>query len=621
MKKVQRLLSMTDGDERKHVLDYTHVDLHYVEDQRKNLLTKFNSLNQELSSCKSEFSDFKNTKALNCSLQYEISRLYQENESLKDEISDLKKVIEKWTSSKVMLDQLLTKQVPGNIVHALGGRGKRKDAVSLKEEPLPPLPMLSGAEHIGTLKDVITLTNLTQTSSVSKKTKKVPDKESSVKQLLLTLMEEVRGLKEQINPPSDNYATILQTRSSKSTKGKQNTWFGPWKHCGVRFSLSKDCYIKPKCSTCGSTDHLTKEHPEQTIVKKTMAKLKAQSSQGSSSRKALKIPKPFIPCKYYEFNNHHSNECEYYPRCDLCGSIAHETTDCVKNSSSNNRKPRIANHSCSIHMTGVKHYLHKYSKKSGPKAVFGDNSSGDTEGYGLVNCNGITFTKGIIFNQNNEVVLIAPRRRDVYVIDMSYYNEERQWQLSLHSIKTGEAVNTACYTQNRSIIVKSHGKTVYDVFKGRSIDISYFHMFGCPVHIHNHRDHLGKFDEKANGALFLSYSPVAKAFRVFNIRRQEMEETYHVIFSEDDEAITKSSTEGDEINFDENRSFHHDEFLIPYNNSEFSSTYFSMTTIASVTTRSRIKDSKYVSAHKCLYVNFLSKIKPNKLIEALEEEG
>ncbi|GKB60851.1 retrovirus-related pol polyprotein from transposon TNT 1-94 [Tanacetum coccineum] len=48
--KVQRLLSMTDGDERKNVLDYTHVDLHYVEDQRKSLLSKFNSLNQELSS-------------------------------------------------------------------------------------------------------------------------------------------------------------------------------------------------------------------------------------------------------------------------------------------------------------------------------------------------------------------------------------------------------------------------------------------------------------------------------------------------------------------------------------------------------------------------------------------
>ncbi|GJV11925.1 hypothetical protein Tco_1353466 [Tanacetum coccineum] len=104
---------------------------------------------------------------------------------------------------------------------------------------------------------------------------------------------------------------------------------------------------------------------------------------------------------------------------------------------------------CSRHMTGVKQYLHRYSKESGPKVVFGDNSSGDTEGYGSVNYNEITFTRvayvnGLrhnlinisqlcdanfevvfiktqktILNQNNEVVLIAPRRRDVYVIDMS----------------------------------------------------------------------------------------------------------------------------------------------------------------------------------------------------------
>ncbi|GJT67303.1 hypothetical protein Tco_1018783 [Tanacetum coccineum] len=37
----------------KHVLDYTHVDLHYIDDQRKNMLSKFNSLNQELSSSES----------------------------------------------------------------------------------------------------------------------------------------------------------------------------------------------------------------------------------------------------------------------------------------------------------------------------------------------------------------------------------------------------------------------------------------------------------------------------------------------------------------------------------------------------------------------------------------
>nr|GFA14128.1 retrovirus-related Pol polyprotein from transposon TNT 1-94 [Tanacetum cinerariifolium] len=94
----------------------------------------------------------------------------------------------------------------------------------------------------------------------------------------------------------------------------------------------------------------------------------------------------------------------------------------------------------------------EYSKESSSKVVFGDNSSCDTEGYGSVNYNGITFirvayvnglkhnsfsqlgdtnfkvlftkTRVTIFNHNNEVFLIAPRRRDAYVIEMSSYNEE-----------------------------------------------------------------------------------------------------------------------------------------------------------------------------------------------------
>nr|GEU48607.1 hypothetical protein [Tanacetum cinerariifolium] len=35
MKNLHRLLSITDGDEKKHVLDYTYVDLHYVKDKQE----------------------------------------------------------------------------------------------------------------------------------------------------------------------------------------------------------------------------------------------------------------------------------------------------------------------------------------------------------------------------------------------------------------------------------------------------------------------------------------------------------------------------------------------------------------------------------------------------------
>ncbi|GJZ41174.1 hypothetical protein Tco_0588060 [Tanacetum coccineum] len=177
MKKVHRLLSMTDSDDRKHVLDYTHVDLIYVEDQRKNMVNKYNLLKQELSLHKSELSNLKNIVSINCSFQNEVIRVNLENESLKDEISDLKRVIEKWTCSKVTLDQLLSEQIHGNIVKALGGKGRRKENNPSKEvlftkadEPLPPLPKLTGADPSGASKNLKSSNKVLQTYVIKKKT-------------------------------------------------------------------------------------------------------------------------------------------------------------------------------------------------------------------------------------------------------------------------------------------------------------------------------------------------------------------------------------------------------------------------------------------------------------------
>nr|GEV98992.1 uncharacterized mitochondrial protein AtMg00810-like [Tanacetum cinerariifolium] len=208
-------------------------------------------------------------------------------------------------------------------------------------------------------------------------------------------------------------------------------------------------------------------------------------------------------------------------------------------------------------------------------------------------------------------------------------------------------------------------------------------------------DHLGKIYEKEDDGFFLGYSSVAKAFRVFNIMRQEIEETFHVTFSEDDEAISQTSTEGDAIKFNEVNFFLDDEFSKPRTSSTLcidslipnikdvvpaldeavhpkSAATFESTDLqkddkdepiddqpllqvnspladsvsgppvpqdkwsrekhivlvniigeplAVITTKSKIRDLKATSAHECLYVNFLLEIKPKKLIKALEEEG
>ncbi|GJU83701.1 putative ribonuclease H-like domain-containing protein [Tanacetum coccineum] len=44
-----------------------------------------------------------------------------------------------------------------------------------------------------------------------------------------------------------------------------------------------------------------------------------------------------------------------------------------------------------------------------------------------------------------------------------------------------EAVNTACYVQNKVLVVKPHNKTPYELFHGRTPTLSFMRPFGCPV--------------------------------------------------------------------------------------------------------------------------------------------
>ncbi|GJR21938.1 ribonuclease H-like domain-containing protein [Tanacetum coccineum] len=94
-----------------------------------------------------------------------------------------------------------------------------------------------------------------------------------------------------------------------------------------------------------------------------------------------------------------------------------------------------------------------------------------------------------------------------------------------------EAVNTACYVQNRVLVVKPHNKTQYELFNGRTPTLSFMRPFGCHVTILNTIDHLGKFDGKADEGFFVRYSVNSKAFREFNSRTRIVEENLHIRFS------------------------------------------------------------------------------------------
>nr|GFB68663.1 retrovirus-related Pol polyprotein from transposon TNT 1-94 [Tanacetum cinerariifolium] len=95
-----------------------------------------------------------------------------------------------------------------------------------------------------------------------------------------------------------------------------------------------------------------------------------------------------------------------------------------------------------------------------------------------------------------------------------------------------EAVNTACYVQNRMLVTKPHNKTPYELLHGRLPSIGFMRPFGCPVTILNTLDPLGKFQGKVDEGFLVGYSVCIKAFRVFNSRTCIVQETLHVNFLE-----------------------------------------------------------------------------------------
>ncbi|GJU86338.1 retrovirus-related pol polyprotein from transposon TNT 1-94 [Tanacetum coccineum] len=61
-----------------------------------------------------------------------------------------------------------------------------------------------------------------------------------------------------------------------------------------------------------------------------------------------------------------------------------------------------------------------------------------------------------------------------------------------------EAVATACYTKNRSIIRLRHGKTPYEILHDKLPDLLFFHVFGALCYPTNDSENLGKLQPKAD---------------------------------------------------------------------------------------------------------------------------
>nr|GFC33976.1 retrovirus-related Pol polyprotein from transposon TNT 1-94 [Tanacetum cinerariifolium] len=69
-----------------------------------------------------------------------------------------------------------------------------------------------------------------------------------------------------------------------------------------------------------------------------------------------------------------------------------------------------------------------------------------------------------------------------------------------------EAIATACFTQNRSIIHRRFNKTPYELINGRKPDISFLHVFGALCYPKNDREDIKKLGAKGDIGFFIGYS-------------------------------------------------------------------------------------------------------------------
>ncbi|GJW51063.1 ribonuclease H-like domain-containing protein [Tanacetum coccineum] len=214
----------------------------------------------------------------------------------------------------------------------------------------------------------------------------------------------------------------------------------------------------------------------------------------------------------------------------------------------------------SKHITGNRSHLTDYEEIDRGFVAFEGNSKGGkiTRKENLIDlrvkvirCDNRTEFKNRVMNQFCEMkgikrefsVARTPQQNGVAERKNRTLIEAARTMLADSKLPTtfwAEAVNTACYVQNRVLVIKPHNKTPYELFLGRKPALSFMRPFGCPVTILNTIDHLGKFDGKADEGFFVGYSTNSKAFRVFNSRTRIVEENLHVQFSENTPNIAGS---------------------------------------------------------------------------------
>nr|GEZ58779.1 hypothetical protein [Tanacetum cinerariifolium] len=161
------------------------------------------------------------------------------------------------------------------------------------------------------------------------------------------------------------------------------------------------------------------------------------------------------------------------------------------------------------------------------------------------------FTWSDVSEQNNGTEFVNQTLQDYYEeVGISHETSVATMLIYAQALLFlwAEAVATACFTQNRSIIRLRHGKTPYELLYSKLPDLSFFHVFGSLCYPANDSENSGKLQPKADIGIFIGYAPTNKAFHIYNRRTRRIVETIHVDFDELTAMASEQSSLGPALN-------------------------------------------------------------------------
>ncbi|GKA90316.1 hypothetical protein Tco_0812186 [Tanacetum coccineum] len=108
IRKVNTILSIDEDADWQNYLKYINIDLKFVEEQRLNLLSKYNKMVFKLNKCRDELLILKQAKLDAVTFQIQNTKLTKLNHALQEQLKEEKKINEKWLTSSKKVSQCIS---------------------------------------------------------------------------------------------------------------------------------------------------------------------------------------------------------------------------------------------------------------------------------------------------------------------------------------------------------------------------------------------------------------------------------------------------------------------------------------------------------------------------------